>query len=72
MTLPSIRLVQQWIRHQQPMVLVLHQGLRLQGRLLWQDPTVLALQLQDGQEPVLVQRQSIALLHPLGVIVETG
>jgi len=48
-TLPSTRLVQQWIRRQQPLVVVLHQGCCLEGRLLWQDPVALALQLRDGQ-----------------------
>lgn len=71
-TLPSTRLVQQWIRRQQPLVVVLHQGRRLEGRLLWQDPMVLALQLRDGQDPVLVQRQSIALIHPAAVSLETA
>ncbi|MXW41470.1 MAG: hypothetical protein F4Z75_10110 [Synechococcus sp. SB0668_bin_15] len=63
-TLPNIRLVQQWIRRQQVLVVVLHQGRRLEGRLLWQDPMALALQLHEDQEPVLVPRQSIALMHP--------
>ena len=71
-TLPGIRLVQQWIRQQQTLVLMLHQGLRLEGRLLWQDPMVLALQLQDGQAPVLVQRQAILLIHPADVNPEKG
>lgn len=71
-TLPSIRLVQQWIRRQQALVLVLHQGQRLEGLLLWQDPMVLALQLHEGQEPVLVQRWSIALIHPAEVGLETA
>ena len=69
-TLPSIRLVQQWIRQQRPVVMVLHQGLRLQGQLLWQDPMALALRLHDDQEPVLVQRRSIALIHPEAVNLE--
>ena len=70
-TLPSIRLVQQWIRRQQNLVVVLHQGRHLRGRLLWQDPMMLALQLHEGQEPVLMQRQSIALIHPAEVSPET-
>ena len=70
-TLPSIRLVQQWIRRQQVLVMVLHQGQRLEGQLLWQDPMALALQLHEGQEPMLVQRQSIALIHPAAVSLET-
>ena len=69
-TLPSIRLAQQWIRQQRPVVVVLHQGLRLQGQLLWQDPMALALQLHEDQEPVLVQRQSIALIHAAAVSLE--
>ncbi|MDE0646518.1 MAG: hypothetical protein OXI08_00290 [Cyanobacteria bacterium MAG IRC4_bin_6] len=72
LTLPSTRLVQRWIRRQQPLVVVLHQGRRLEGRLLWQDPTALALQLRDGQDPVLVQRQSIALIHPAVASSETA
>lgn len=71
-TLPSIRLVQQWIRRQQALVMVLHQGMRLEGRLLWQDPTAMALQLHDAQEPVLVQRRSIAFIHPAAVSPETA
>ena len=69
-TLPSIRLVQQWIRRQQTLVMVLHQGQRLQGQLLWQDPIALALQLHEGQDLVLVQRQSIALIYPAAVSLE--
>ncbi|KKZ11167.1 MAG: hypothetical protein TH68_09180 [Candidatus Synechococcus spongiarum 142] len=65
-----MRLVQQWIRRQQVLVMMLHQGQRLEGRLLWQDPMALAIQLHDGQEPVLVQRQSIALMHPAAVSLE--
>ena len=71
LTLPGIRLVQQWIRHQRAVVMVLHQGLRLEGRLLWQDPMTLALQLPNNQEPVLVQRRSVALIHPAEVSLET-
>jgi len=71
-TLPSTRLVQQWIRRQQPLVVVLHQGCCLEGRLLWQDPVALALQLRDGLEPVLVQRRSVALIHPAAVSLETA
>ena len=71
-TLPSIRLVQQWIRRQQALVMVLHQGQRLQGQLLWQDPMALALRLHEGEEPVLVQRPSIALIHPAEVSLETA
>ena len=48
-TLPSIRLVQQWIRRQEALVVVLHQGQRLQGQLLWQDPMALALQLHEAR-----------------------
>ncbi len=71
-TLPSSRLVQQWIRRQRAVVVVLHQGLRLHGRLLWQDSTALALQLRDGQDPVLVQRRGLALIHPVEVSLETA
>ena len=70
LTLPSVRLLQQWIRRQRAVVMVLHQGQRLEGRLLWQDPMMLALQLPDNQEPVLVQRQSVALIHPAAVRLE--
>lgn len=71
-TLPSTRLVQQWIRRQRPLVVMLHQGRCLEGRLLWQDPVALALQLHDGLEPVLVQRRSVALIHPAAVSLETA
>ena len=71
LTLPGIRLVQQWIRHQRAVVMVLHQGMRLEGRLLWKDPMALALQLRDGEDPVLVQRRSVALIHPAEVSLET-
>lgn len=71
-TLPSIRLVQQWIRRQQVLVVVLHQGRRLEGRLLWQDPMALAFQLHEDQEPVLVPRQSIALMHPAALSPEAA
>ena len=71
LTLPSVRLAQQWIRQQQPIVLVLHHGLQLHGRLLWQDSAVLALQQHGNEEPVLVQRLAVSLIHAASTVVAT-
>lgn len=71
LSLPSVRLAQQWIRGQQPVVLVLSCGLQLQGRLIWQDSAVLALQQHGSEEPVLVQRLAVSLMHAATTTVPT-
>lgn len=71
LSLPSVRLAQQWIRGQHPVVLMLSCGLQLQGRLIWQDSAVLALQQHGSEEPVLVQRLAVSLMHAATTTVTT-
>ena len=72
LSLPSVRLAQQWIRRQQPVVLLLSCGLQLHGRLLWQDPAVLALQQHGSEELVLVQRLAVSLMHTATTTLAAG
>ena len=64
-SLPSIRLLQTWIRERKILSLELNDGRRLIGVLIWQDQHCLALQLTDSDEPVLISRTAMQLVRPL-------
>ena len=64
-SLPSIRLLQTWIRDRKILSLELSNGQRLIGVLIWQDQHYLALQPSDSDEPVLISRSSMLLARPL-------
>ena len=64
-SLPSIRLLQTWIRERKVLSLELNDGRRLIGVLIWQDQHCLALQPTDSDEPVLISRTAMQLVRPL-------
>ena len=64
--LPGIRLIQGWVRDGIPLSLELPEGLRLEGRLLWQDPEFLALERPGSPHPMLVSRRAVLTIRPLG------
>ncbi|HGY5531651.1 MAG: hypothetical protein AB8A49_00490 [Prochlorococcus sp.] len=65
-SLPGVRLIQGWVRDEIPLSIELPNGLRLEGRLLWQDPEFLALERPDSPQPVLINRRAVLLIRPLG------
>ncbi len=64
-SLPSIRLLQMWIREHRILSLELLDGRRLIGVLIWQDNQCLALQPTDSDDLVLVSRAAMLLVRPL-------
>ena len=64
-SLPSIRLLQTWIRERKILSLELTDGRRLIGVLIWQDQHYLALQPTDSDDPVLISRAAMLLVRPL-------
>jgi host factor-I protein len=64
-SLPSIRLLQTWIRERKILSLELTDGRRLIGVLIWQDHHCLCLQPTDSDEPVLISRGAMLLVRPL-------
>ena len=64
-SLPGIRLIQSWIREQRVLGIELNDGSRLDGRLVWQDPQYFALQREDNDDPVLINRQAVITIRPL-------
>ncbi len=64
-SLPSIRLLQTWIRERKVLSLELTDGRRLIGVLIWQDQHCLALQPSDSDEPVLISRAGMLLVRSL-------
>ena len=65
-SLPGIRLIQSWVRDEIPLSLELADGLRFEGRLLWQDPEFLALERPGSNQPVLINRRAVLIIRPLG------
>ena len=64
-SLPSIRLLQAWIRDRRILSLELIDGRCLIGVLIWQDQHYLALQPTDSEDPALVSRQAMLLIRPM-------
>ena len=64
-SLPSVRLLQTWIRERKILSLELIDGRRLIGVLIWQDQHSLALQPSDSDDPVLIGRAGMLLVRPL-------
>ncbi len=60
--LPSIRLVQNYIKEKKTVEVQLTTGEKLSGQLLWQDAACFCL--QDEGEPTLIWRHSVVYLHP--------
>jgi host factor-I protein len=61
--LPSVRLVQEYIKDKQEVEIKLTSDDLLVGRLVWQDPDCLCL-LDQYEQPTLVWRQSLVYLKP--------
>jgi host factor-I protein len=61
--LPSVRLVQDYIKDKQEVEIKLTSDDLLVGRLVWQDPDCLCL-LDQYEQPTLVWRQSLVYLKP--------
>ena len=64
-SLPGIRLIQSWIREQRVLGIELNDGRRLDGCLAWQDPQYFALQREDSNDPVLINRMAVLTIRPL-------
>jgi host factor-I protein len=62
---PGIRQIQAWIRSRALLSVQLLDGTRLEGVVRWVDCDYLALQPEQDSEPVLLNRQAIALLRAL-------
>ncbi|TAF55725.1 MAG: RNA-binding protein hfq [Oscillatoriales cyanobacterium] len=62
-SLPSIRLLQRYVKEKTTITLRLNDGSTLSGKLLWIDPIFLCL-LDASEKNILVRRDSIALIMP--------
>ncbi|MGE5656119.1 MAG: Hfq-related RNA-binding protein [Actinomycetota bacterium] len=60
--LPSIRLIQSYIKDKQQIELKLITGDLLVGRVFWQDPHCICL-LDQSDQQILVGRQAIAYIR---------
>ena len=67
-SLPGIRLIQSWIREQRVLGIELNDGRRLDGCLAWQDRQYFALQREDSNDPVLINRLAVLTISPFGLI----
>ena len=63
---PGVRQIQAWIRSRALLSVQLLDGTRLEGVVRWVDCDYLALQPEQDGEPVLLNRQAVALLRALG------
>ena len=63
-SLPSVRLLQQYIREQVFLEVKLSNGDQWQGRLLWQDPDCFCLKTSQ-EETVILWRSALVTLRPL-------
>ncbi|AJD57564.1 Hfq-related RNA-binding protein [Synechococcus elongatus] len=63
-SLPSVRLLQQYIREQVFLEVKLNSGDIWQARLLWQDPDCLCLKTPQ-EETVILWRAALVSLRPL-------
>ncbi len=64
-SLPGIRLIQSWIREQRVLGIELNDGRRMAGRRAWQDPQFFALQRDESNDPVLINRLAVLTIRPL-------
>jgi|LakMenEpi03Aug12_release.lakeMendotaPanAssembly.Ray.scaffolds.fasta_scaffold3907890_1 host factor-I protein len=62
-SLPSIRLLQRYVKEKTAITLRLDDGSTLSGTLLWIDPIFLCI-LDASANNILVNRASIALIMP--------
>lgn len=62
-SLPSIRLLQRYVKEKAAIDVRLNDGSTLSGKLLWIDPIFLCV-LDSSEKNVLVRRESIATIAP--------
>lgn len=62
-SLPSIRLLQRYVKEKAAIDLRLNDGSTLSGKLLWIDPIFLCV-LDAAEKNILVRRDSIATITP--------
>ena len=65
-SLPGVRLLQHWIREKRPLSIDVIGHERWEGRLIWQDPEFLALEVNNSSEPTLINRSQVSIIRPLG------
>ena len=65
-SLPRVRLLQHWIREQRPLSIDVIGQDRLEGRLAWQDPEFLALDVGHSSKLTLINRSQVSVIRPLG------
>ncbi len=63
--IPSVRLVQQWIKEKKQIEVKLSTDEVLLGNIIWQDPQCLYL-IDDSQQNTLIWRQALVCLKPQG------
>ena len=63
--LPSVRLVQSYIKDKIEVELKLIGGEILEGKIVWQDPDCFCLS-DEGEKSILIWRQAVAYIRPLG------
>lgn len=63
--LPSVRFIQELVRHGTSIELQLTTNEKLTGKIRWQDPQVICL-VDASETNILIWRQTIAYLKPLG------
>ncbi len=65
-SMPGVRQLQIWIRSKQLLSLQLGGGTQLEGSLVWQDLEFYAIREAPEAAPILVRRDCVAVLRPLG------
>jgi host factor-I protein len=65
-TSPSVRHLQELIRHSTQVSIAMEGGEQLRGTIRWQDADFLALQQQSELPLVLLNRSKVVLLRALG------
>ena len=65
-SMPGVRQLQSWIRSKQVLSLQLAGGSQLEGSLVWQDLEFYAIREAPELPPILVRRDCVAILRPLG------
>ena len=62
--LPSVRVVQSYIKDKLEVELKLIGGDILEGKIIWQDPDCFYLS-DEGEKSILIWRQAVAYIKPL-------
>ncbi|MGF1487700.1 MAG: RNA-binding protein hfq [Prochloraceae cyanobacterium] len=62
--LPSVRLVQSYIKEKLEVELKLLAGDILEGKIIWQDPHCFYLS-DEGEKPILIWRAAVAYIRPM-------